>query len=171
MIIVRVPRSWAAPHMVTFKNVSRFYARNSAGKYQLDVGEIRSAFALSESVPEKIRAFRTDRLARIISGEAPVSLNSNRVMVLHLLPISAVDGRSSTDVSREANRLVLSLAPLSSQGWSHRFNADGFLTYDTKGWGQSKRNASTYVQVFGSGALEIANQRLLIRAVVEHVTD
>src|SRR5579871_5859355 len=34
VILVRVPRSWTAPHMVTFKNLSRFYARNSAGKYQ-----------------------------------------------------------------------------------------------------------------------------------------
>src|SRR5262249_24965211 len=72
VICVRVPRSWTAPHMVIFKNLSRFYARNSAGKYQLDIGEIRSAFALSEAVPEKIQAFRSERLAKIISAETPV---------------------------------------------------------------------------------------------------
>jgi len=170
VILVRVPRSWLAPHMVTFKNLSRFYARNSAGKYQLDVGEIRSGFALSESAPEKIRAFRTDRLARIVSGDGPVSLDTNRMMVLHLFPISAVENRSGTDVSREANRLSHRIVPLSAQAWSQRFNADGFLTYDTREWGESKRKASTYVQVFRSGALEITNQRLLIRAVVEHDT-
>jgi len=31
VILMRIPRSWAAPHMVTFRNLSRFYARNSAG--------------------------------------------------------------------------------------------------------------------------------------------
>jgi hypothetical protein len=168
VILVRVPRSWAAPHLVTFKNLSRFYARNSAGKYQMDVGEIRSSFALSESLPEKIRAFRTDRLAKIASGDTPVSFSSNRAAVLHLLPISAVDGRPGTDVSREALRLMINLAPLWSRSWSHRFNADGFLTYDSTEWGLAKRKASTYVQVFRFGALEIVNQRLLIRANPKH---
>ena len=32
---VRIPRSWRRPHMVIFKNLSRFFSRNSGGKYQL----------------------------------------------------------------------------------------------------------------------------------------
>ena len=32
--------------MVTYKGTSRFFARNSAGKYQLDVQEIRAAFRM-----------------------------------------------------------------------------------------------------------------------------
>ena len=39
-IIVRVPNSLNRPHMVVFKQWSRFYSRNSAGKYQLDVHEL-----------------------------------------------------------------------------------------------------------------------------------
>ena len=42
VIVMRIPKSFAAPHMVKFKGTSRFYARTSNGKYQLDVGEIRS---------------------------------------------------------------------------------------------------------------------------------
>jgi Putative DNA-binding domain len=167
VILVRIPRSWAAPHMVTFKNLSRFYARNSAGKYQLDIGEIRSAFALSESLPEKIRAFRAERLAKIISGETPVPFAPNCAVVLHLFPLTAVEG-SRSDVSREAGRLVMKIAPLMSQNWGNRFNADGFLTYDDREWGLKKRRASTYVQIFRSGALEIANQRMLIRQIPEY---
>ena len=30
--VARPRRSWLGPHMVTFKNLSRFFARNSAGK-------------------------------------------------------------------------------------------------------------------------------------------
>ena len=165
VIVVRIPRSWAAPHMVTFKNLSRFCARNSAGKYQLDVGEIRSGFALSESLPEKIRAFRTERLAKIISAETPVPFAPNCATVLHLLPISAIEGRSGIDVSKEALRLTMNLAPLMSRGWSNRFNPDGFLTFDDREWGEPKRRASTYVQVFRSGAVEVADQRMLIRQI------
>jgi predicted HTH transcriptional regulator len=47
VIIIRIPRSWSAPNMVIFKNDSKFFSRNSRGKYQLDVGELRSAFLLS----------------------------------------------------------------------------------------------------------------------------
>ena len=39
VILIRIPQSFASPHMVTFKNTSRFYCRNSAGKYQLDIQE------------------------------------------------------------------------------------------------------------------------------------
>ena len=46
-MVIRVPTSLLSPHMVTFKNLSRFFSRNSAGKFQLDVGQIRSAFLLS----------------------------------------------------------------------------------------------------------------------------
>ncbi len=55
VIVIRIPKSWASPHMVTFKGSSKFYSRNSAGKYQLDVSEIRSAFLLSETIAERIR--------------------------------------------------------------------------------------------------------------------
>jgi len=168
VILERIPRSWAAPHMVTFKNLSRFYARNSAGKFQLDVGEIRAAFALSESLPEKIRAFRADRLAKIISAETPIKFAPNRASVLHLLPVEAVAGRSNADFSRETLRLASRIAPSLSTNCIHRFNADGFLTYDDQEWGLTKRRASTYVHVFRSGALEVANQRMLIRSVPEH---
>jgi len=167
-IIVRVPRSWVAPHMVTFKNFSRFYARNSAGKYQLDVGEIRSAFVLSDSLADRIHAFRAERLAKIISAETPVKFTPNKAAVLHLLPVAAVTDRTNLDVSREALRLANTIAPPLSKNWSHRFNADGFLTYDDKEWGINKRIASTYVQVFRSGAVEVANQRMLIRVLSEH---
>ena len=48
VLLLRVPRSWVAPHRVRQNN--KFYARTSAGKYPLDVGEIRTAFTMSETV-------------------------------------------------------------------------------------------------------------------------
>ena len=60
--VLRVPRSWIAPHRIR-KN-RELYARNSAGSYPLDVGELRTAFTMSETVAGPIRDFRTDRLAQ-----------------------------------------------------------------------------------------------------------
>src|SRR5262249_6841036 len=74
VLIVRVPKSWASPHMVVFQNTSRFYTRNNAGKHQLDVAEIRAAFSISESVTERVQNFRADRLSKVVSDEGPVRL-------------------------------------------------------------------------------------------------
>lgn len=76
VLIIRVPRSWAGPHMVIFKQHSRFYARNAGGKYVLDVFELRQAFLGSASIPERAREFRTERVGRLLGGEAPTTLTS-----------------------------------------------------------------------------------------------
>ena len=86
-LVIRVPRSLSRPHVVTFKNHWKFYTRNSAGKHQMDVDEVRQAFVLSESVADRIRAFRADRLSRVISGETPVPLKGKARVALHLEPI------------------------------------------------------------------------------------
>lgn len=46
-LVIRIPRSFAKPHMVVFKGSSRFFSRNTSGKYQLDVTELRAAFLIS----------------------------------------------------------------------------------------------------------------------------
>jgi predicted HTH transcriptional regulator len=77
-IVIRIPRSWASPHMVTLKlkGHERFYSRCSAGKYPLDLSELKAAFLLSETTSERIRNFRVDRLSKIVAEETPVKLNN-----------------------------------------------------------------------------------------------
>ena len=38
-VVVRIPRSWALPHVLDFQGHWRFYSRNSIGKYPLDIGK------------------------------------------------------------------------------------------------------------------------------------
>jgi len=156
-LIVRIPRSWALPHMVTFKNLSRFYSRNSAGKYQLDVSEIRAAFALSEVAAERIRDFRTARLGNIIAGEIPVALLTNPKMVLHIVPLEAFDPAARFDLSILASNLR-NLRPINASGTSFRYNLDGFLTFSVV---EPPRTASSYVQVFRNGIIEAVEASLL----------
>jgi hypothetical protein len=44
LVIVKVPASSKAPHMVTFSNVTSFYIRHDDHKRRMTIGEIRSAF-------------------------------------------------------------------------------------------------------------------------------
>ncbi len=149
VVLIYVPKSWNSPHMVAFQQSSKFYARNNAGKYQLDLGEIRSAFALSETLPEKIRRFREDRIAKILADETPAPLIGKHRVVLHLIPLSSMASTSVVDMSQvQENK---NLAPICSSGHTIRYNFDGFLAYGN----------TTYLQVFRNGAVEAAESLLL----------
>lgn len=67
VILIRVRKSWLAPHRISFKKWHRFYARSTNGKYLLDIQELRSTFILSETKTENIRNFRQKRVSLILS--------------------------------------------------------------------------------------------------------
>ena len=147
VLVVRVTRSWIAPHRVR-KN-REFYARNSAGTYPLDVGELRTAFTLSETVAARIRDFRTDRIARIHARETPVALNAGGCMIVHVLPLSAFTAAGEIDITAyEAGSRHLS--PMGASGWDRRINLDGLVTY-SPAHGSASRG---YAQTFRTGAAE-----------------
>ena len=149
VIVIRIPKSWTSPHMVTFKNHSRFFSRNSAGKYPLDVTEIRSAFGLSESLPEKIINFRDERITKIVAGETPVLLGSGLKMVLHILPITSLTPGTQIDLT--SIRQHPGLVPMRFSTWDYRYNFDGFLNYSTR---TSSVPGKAYLQVFRNGIIE-----------------
>ena len=153
-IVIRIPKSFASPHMVTYKGGSRFYSRTSNGKYQLDVGEIRAAFLLSESATERCRDFRVDRLSRVQANETPLPMVDGPKVVLHICPIGLARQRGGLD-SDTVNKL---LSLICESRYNHRYNFDGFLTYTS---GESAGLAAAYLQVFRSGCIESVNHRIL----------
>jgi hypothetical protein len=150
VIVIRIPRSFASPHMVTFKGHSRFYSRNSAGKYPLDVTELRTAFALSEITSERIRDFRLERLARVVSGETPAPLKEGAKIVLHVIPLSAFEPGTGFDLNSLGSDPIR-VEPMYVTSWSHRFNFDGVLGY----------SSHSYLQVFRNGIIEAVEALLL----------
>lgn len=150
--VIRIPKSWSSPHMVSFKGSSKFYSRNSAGKFPLDVDEIRSAFLFSETVAERIRDFRADRLSKIIAGETPVEVIGGAQAVLHLVPIGGF--RPGTNLDLEA-LLRDSAIELYKRFHPYQFghkrrNFDGLLVC-----GVPKDNvAEWYLQLFRNGCVE-----------------
>lgn len=147
ILLVRIPKSWSGPHMVVFKNRSRFYTRNSAGKHQMDVVEIRAAFALSESLAERIRKFRDERLGKIIAADTPIPLSPNATLVIHIVPL--ISFSVGTDLDMGAIGVQgRKLPPIGNRGWSHRFNVDGLVTFSVNGPSES------YCQIFRRGQIE-----------------
>lgn len=158
-IVIRVPKSFASPHMVTFANASRFYSRNSNGRNQLDIDAIRAAFLLSEKTADRLRDFRLDRVAKIMADETPMPLVRGARVVLHVVPLAALSSFAQIDlqsvgvVSRD-----LELTPLGcGGGCKGRFNLEGYVRYADA---QDLGFASAYLQIFRNGALETVDTSL-----------
>ena len=156
IIIIYIPKSWIGPHMVTYKNTSRFYSRTSNGKYQLDVDEIRSSFLRSEGVYKKISRFRNERLDLMLRGENPVTDESKPAVVLHLVPLGFEDPSMAVDVAAKEN-VLRQIQPLYSSASTYRFNFYGYMISSLDASGRM----IAYSQFYRSGINETVSGRLI----------
>jgi hypothetical protein len=153
-LILRVHPSWAAPHMVTFKGSSRFFARGGSGKYQMDVQQIREAFLLSSRIEETIRGFRDQRLSLIEAGEAPASFPPGPKLVLHSVPFQAVafGGHPFFDISQLQKASSDIMTALPGSALSYGPNLDGWRVFAV--------GISLAAQMFRNGALEFVDAEI-----------
>lgn len=159
-LIIRVLKSWVSPHRVTAGGHDKFFSRNLKGKYPLDVGELRIAFNLSSGITEQIRKFRENRISEIYSNEAPVPLNENAKIILHLIPLSSMSSGQTYDMNKLPFDPKL-MQPFTCYGWNHRYNLDGFLTYSIE---KDSGKARSYVQLFRNGIFEAVESSSLERS-------
>ena len=148
ILIMRINKSWTGPHRVKFQGHDKFYARNSAGKYALDTMELRTAFNLSDTLIDKIRIFRTERITALMSDDTPIPFYEGGKIILHLIPLDAfspnfrINFRSIADISTL-------LKPIYSSGWNNRINLEGILTYSG-----GENSSHSYVQLYRNGIIE-----------------
>ncbi len=145
ILIVRIPKSWNPPHLVEFQKNRKFFSRNSSGKYQLDIDEIRNAFIASESIRERINDFRSSRLNKILIDQAPVAMDNFAKLVLHLMPLESFSKTAVFDISligyKASNH---KLVPINRRYSISRFNFDGLI----------RNYGSDYIQLFRNGMIE-----------------
>lgn len=148
-ILVRVPRSFSAPHRVTYQDHGKFYGRNSAGKYPFDVTELRSAFLSAESIVQSLRRFRQERLSVIEAGEGAVPLPNFATLVFHVVPLSSLS--APIEIEIDFNRDIL-FPMTSGSGFNTRHTIEGFATY--VGQEDVPGTLSSYSLLFRSGIVE-----------------
>jgi hypothetical protein len=110
---------------------------------------------LSETITERIRKFREDRISKILADETPIPLLKNPKIILHLLPIISFNPAQNYDIKKISSDPD-KMSPIDSRGYEHRYNLDGFLTYYGSDGGQSH----SYVQLFKNGIIEAVNASL-----------
>lgn len=151
VVIVRIPRSFSAPHMVSYQSYGKFFSRNSYGKHPLDASELRTAYAFSQKNLNYLRDFRMGRVGKLIAGETPVPVLESSRLVLHMVPFSINNPLSRVDISQFEYAARLPTAVFGNEVIHQRFNFEGYVQYSD----------ATYLQIFRNGALELVETNFL----------
>ncbi len=160
VVILRIKRSWQAPHMLRLSD-SRFYKRSPKGKYPMDRDEIRLAFAATDEAAQSISKFIDERvrnlyLATSFSSPRPdPNLFSHKPAhgpgcVFHVVPVSAYSGFRISDLPK-VYEVVRQLRNSEFMKGSASYNLDGVLKHsklrNDYGW-------ESYTQFFRNGSIE-----------------
>lgn len=152
-----IPKSWNLPHMITFQDLNRFYSRNSAGVFLLDVDQLRDAFNSVHNIESKIKEFVYERVYKIDNGSSPIHIPVNDAkVVLHIIPYSYSYNNNSFDISG-ARTHFQKLPPINDAPIYFRFNIDGWVTYNK---GQLD---TSYLQFFRNGTIETTTNSIIAR--------
>lgn len=174
--IVHVPQSLLAPHRVEYKHHARFYARNSAGKYDMDVSELRTAFTRTSTLTEYSRKFRAERLSQISANhEIPAHIDPRLgKIVLHLIPLNAFDPATQIDLravwSLEKSHLLQPFTLYDRVRFATdnlRYNFDGVA--GVIAWPDPDFPSSSYTQVFRNGSIEVVDVSILYNQHNQHI--
>jgi Putative DNA-binding domain len=158
-LLLRVPRSFVGLHMITFKKYSRFYARTSAGTYQLDVHEIRAGFVAAETAFERLRHFRLERVARVLALETPAPMATGPKLILHAFPVNMLDEVWARILTMEEVKVAFAIAPINGEPSSWRFNLDGFVVHTQR----TNLSRQCYTQLFRDGGIEAVSGSVIVK--------
>jgi hypothetical protein len=118
VLLIRVPASLRAPHMVVLGETRRFYLRVTGGNQDMSTAQIRDAVLRTQGIEERIRAFVKTRLRKIQTGHP--------LWMLHIIPLVRVPG--AIDVTdREVIRLLEGICLIDEGAPTHCL--EGFKVY------------------------------------------
>lgn len=154
VVVLSIPKSWQAPHLVKYRRHTRFYLRNSAGKAPMDYLEIKNAFEANLQTAERLTAVRDGRLALISDQRLPVILSAEPHLALHLIPSVTLTAAAPVNLSAIpalARKKVIKPVEVRDK-YTGRFNLDGYVSYSRKA---QSRLSHSYIQIFRNGMIEI----------------
>lgn len=156
VVLIRVPWSWAQPHMVRMDQVNRFYYRHSAGKDIMNVSQLRAAFALTTRLEEQITGFCRERTSGIKHGTAGhLTPPPGPTMIVHVVPFESFRSGFTLDLEVAMKQAQVGLLPLGTGSNGHQYNLDGISCFD------DFTACNAYTQVFRNGIIETASRELL----------
>ncbi|WP_291171426.1 ATP-binding protein [Gimesia sp.] len=150
VLIIRIAKISIAPHRVIYKgSFGQFWARSSAGTYQMDTFDLRQAFTNSKNLEDQIEGFRTERIEAIAGNETLIPLSGSPKLICHLIPLGAFTSEIELTPSEIKGQLANLPLLHFTGGWSDKIQFDGLLVFDN-----SATLSSGYVKVFRNGIIE-----------------
>ena len=144
VIVIRTKRSWLRPHRVKLN--SKFYARQSNGKYELDVQQLRQMFLGSSDFAAKYAVFHNERVLSHVE-----QFDRSPFLLLHFVPVSSFENPNVVEMSGVLNNLRTE--PLGTGSDNRRINVLGVYS--------ETHEKNSKFQLFRNGIIEHASSRIL----------
>jgi len=149
VVVLRIPQSFIGPHRVGQVSAHRFAYRDNTKTSDMTYDQLRNAFGMRESLLQRVKDFRSERLLKIARDKAPVHLGAKPKIVVHIVPIQGLVGTINLDVVDLHNRH--DVFRLRDYSWNRRPNIDGLVRFPYDADGPIDR----YLQIFRNGAMEV----------------
>jgi len=152
VMVIGIPRGLGYPSMVTFRDMHKFFRRNSSGRYAVYTSELNQMFMQSQTIKERAENFRNDRIGLIFKG---VSINRNYPEAyIHLIPFGFLEDKmyNIIELSRSHTTHIFPY-------YTNQFLSQGFNSFNVDGLISEKRSDRTneiraHTQYFRNGIIE-----------------
>lgn len=146
VLMIRVPPSLRAPHMVTLGGERRFFIRGNSGRQDMSTAQVRDSVLRTESVVERIRTFIEKRAEK----HAGAPTQSRPFWMLHVIPL--VRTGVALDVTDQA--VIKRLREIETpHGGSGRHSIDGYQVGE-----RDPEGLISHTLVFRDGTIEFLDQ-------------
>lgn len=155
-IVISIPKSYARPHSFWDGNKDEFFMRYANGITYMDIDDLRKEFLYANSIQDKIRYFRRDRISMIAANECVGDLGDKAKIIFHIIPEWSFELGNQVDLLKLKNDT--NFHPISASDWGNRYNADGYCIFN---YDQETNIIRDYTQVFHNGIIEAVEIRLM----------
>ena len=142
ILAVAMPRSLMAPHMVWANETGQFWGRNNAGKFLMDVTQVRQAMLAANEWERAAARFRDTRIERTRTGVGVRGIPEGGTILIHLLPLGGP--RDRVDLPRTKPNWATDLYQGGTTG-------DFVARPNSEGWMVSSDGGRRHIQVFRDG--------------------
>lgn len=149
VLVIRIPAGLAAPHRVTFQNSGKFYTRTGAGKYEMDVHDLRHAFTDSDGLPRRFRQLHAEAIERARGHEMPLAIAPRPTAVVSVMPLALFREERDIAITRDH-----ALAPIEPDGISSMDMIEGVLLHTPME--PDTHSVRTFAITYRSGRTDVA---------------
>lgn len=150
-LVMDIPRSSIAPHRIAFGKYHKFFVRDSNGKHEATMPELKNLFTIGELGRNRFRKFCRERVDTILDPDRDTTgiFTECGILTCHIVPQVCLLTDQLLDINSLYENNSLLLSPFGNTGSSPRYNFDGFIMFSS-----SNCRVNSYTQLFRHGVVE-----------------